>query len=158
MRFLTVLLVSAGSVLAAGPDRLLQFDEKVHSSIIAGNQGKVLLIDFWATWCAPCLEELPQLVALERKLAGKDFRLITVSADEVEDNAAALKVLQKHNVNPPAYLKQVVDDDKFINFVDKKWSGALPGLFLYDRNGKLVRSFVGEAEMSTVEKAIMDLL
>jgi thiol-disulfide isomerase/thioredoxin len=147
-----------GSAAAAGPDRLLEFDERVHSSVLAAHKGKVLLIDFWATWCAPCLEELPQLVALERKLAGKGFRLVTVSADEIEDKAAALEFLQKHNVNAPAYLKQVEDDDKFINSVDSKWSGALPGLFLYDRSGKLVRSFIGETEISTIEKAIQDLL
>jgi thiol-disulfide isomerase/thioredoxin len=156
--FLAALLFLAGSAVAAGPGQLLPFDERVHSQVLAGNKGNVVLIDFWATWCAPCLEELPQLVALEARLRPKGFRLITVSADDPSDRAAALKLLAKHNVSGPAYLKQVVDDDKFINTVDKKWSGALPGLFLYDRSGKLVRSFIGEMEMATVEKAIRALL
>lgn len=157
MRRLTALFILAGVGWTA-PDRLLPYDEKTHQKLIAESRGKVLLIDFWATWCAPCLEELPQLVALERKYATRGLRLVTVSADDEEDREAALKFLRKHRVSPPAYLKKVADDDRFITFVDKNWSGALPALFLYDRRGKLVRSFVGEADLTAVEKAILALL
>lgn len=158
MKLAVAIALLAGSVLAAGPGELLPFDEKVHAGVLNERKGNVVLIDFWATWCAPCLVELPRLVALERKLRDKGFRLLTVSADDVADKAAALKFLRKHSAPDPVYLKEVKDDDKFINFVDKKWSGALPGLFLYDRTGKLVRSFIGETEMSTLEKAIRPLL
>jgi thiol-disulfide isomerase/thioredoxin len=154
---LAALLVLAGAGWPA-PDQLLPYDEKTHQRLIAESKGRVLLIDFWATWCAPCREEMPLLVALQRKYAAKGLRLVTVSADEEEDRAAALKFLQQHQVSPPAYLKKVADDDRFITFVDKNWSGALPALFLYDRNGKLVRSFIGEADMKAVEKAILALL
>jgi len=50
------------------------------------------------------------------------------------------------------------DDDKFINSVDPKWSGALPALFLYDRQGKLVKSFIGETELAVIEAAIRKIL
>lgn len=157
MKRLAALLAVAGAGWTA-PDQLLPYDEKTHQRLIAESRGKVLLIDFWATWCAPCLEEMPLLVALQRKYAARGLRLVTVSADEEEDRAAALKFLRQHQVSPPAYLKKVADDDRFITFVDKNWSGALPALFLYDRNGKLVRSFIGEADMKAVEKAILGLL
>lgn len=158
MKLVAACVLLLGSALAAGPDNLLPFDEKIHKQVLQENKGTVVLIDFWATWCAPCLAELPQLATLEKKLAGKGFRLITVSADDPDDKASALKFLQKHGVNGPRFLKQVDDDDKFINYIDKKWSGALPGLFLYDRTGKLNRSFIGETEMFTLEKAISALL
>lgn len=157
MRRLAALLLLAGAGWAA-PDQLLPYDEKTHQKLIAESRGKVLLLDFWATWCAPCREEMPLLVALHRKYEAKGLRLITVSADEEEDRAAALKFLQQHKVSPPAYLKKVADDDRFISFVDKNWSGALPALFLYDRQGRLVKSFIGEADMKAVEKAILGLL
>lgn len=157
MKRLAALLVVAGAGWAA-PDQLLPYNEKTHQRLIAESRGKVLLIDFWATWCAPCREEMPLLVGLQRKYGARGLRLVTVSADEEEDRAAALKFLQQHQVSPPAYLKQVADDDRFITFVDKNWSGALPALFLYDRNGKLVRSFIGEADMKAVENAILGLL
>jgi thiol-disulfide isomerase/thioredoxin len=158
VRRLAALTLLLGAVAWAAPTDLLPYDENVHQKLIAGSKGQVLLIDFWATWCSPCLEEIPHLVALERKYRGKGLRLVTVSADDEEDRAAALKFLQEKRVPAPVYLKTAGDDDKFITFVDKTWSGALPALFLYDRNGKLARTFIGEADMKAVEKAIQGLL
>jgi len=157
-RLLAAFLLCSFAALAAGPDQLLGFDENVHRELLAANKGRVVLIDFWATWCAPCRAEMPLLVALERKLRGKGFRLITVSADEPEEKAEALAFLQKQNVRPPAYLKDTGDDDAFITAVDPGWSGALPALFLYDRHGKLVRKFIGETGIDVIERAIRELL
>jgi hypothetical protein len=58
----------------------------------------------------------------------------------------------------PGYVKRPRNDDKFIRFIDGKWSGALPALFLYDRQGNKVASFVGETEMADLEKAIRKIL
>ncbi len=151
-------LILAGSAVAAGPTGLVSLDEQVHREILAKNRGNVLLVDFWATWCAPCREEIPHLVALEKKLRGRGLRLITVSADEPEDRDAALEFLQAHGVPDPAYLKNVEDDDAFINAIDKDWSGALPALFLYDRKGKLVRKFIGETKVDVLERAVREVL
>ena len=158
MRRLAALLLLTGFAAWAGPGELAGFNEAVHRELLARNKGKVLLFDFWATWCAPCLAEMPLLVAMEKRLREKGFRLITVSADEPEEKAGALEFLERHNVPAPAYLKSVDDDDNFINAIDPNWSGALPALFLYDRNGNLVRSFIGETEMDALERAIRALL
>jgi thiol-disulfide isomerase/thioredoxin len=157
-RLAPLALLATAATWAAGPDRLLPFDEAVHHKVVAENKGKVLLLDFWATWCAPCREELPLLVRLEGKLRDQGFRLITISADEPEEAAQALQFLQQQKVPGSAYLKNVDNDDRFINSVDPKWSGALPALFLYDRNGRKVRSFIGETEMTALEVAIRKLL
>ena len=62
------------------------------------------------------------------------------------------------DVQGPAYLKQADDDDRFINAIDPKWSGGLPALFLYDKTGHKVRSFIGDTEMATIEHAVHKLL
>ena len=152
----TVILCAAAATLAA-QQKLTPLDEVVYKRVIASHKGKVLLVDFWATWCSPCLEELPLLVKLEAKYRGKGLSVVTVSCDEPEETNKALEVLKQHKA-APGYLKRVDDDEKFINSVDPKWSGALPGLFLYDRNGRLVKSFVGETDMAALEKAIRKLL
>ena len=85
----------------------------------------------------------------------KRFHLVTISADEPEQEPAAVEFLKKSGVTGAAYLRRAKDDDKFINSVDAKWSGALPALFLYDRQGTLVKSFVGETELSVIEAAIL---
>ena len=88
---------------------------------------KVVMVDFWATYCVPCRAEMPQLVAMQAKLRDKGLQLITVSADEPEKQAEAEKFLAQRGATAPAYIKTAKDDDKFINLVDPKWSGALPG-------------------------------
>jgi hypothetical protein len=58
----------------------------------------------------------------------------------------------------PAYILRVEGDDKFISSVDSAWSGALPALFLYDRAGRKVKSWVGEPETEEIEAAVLKLL
>jgi hypothetical protein len=84
--------------------------------------------------------------------------LVTVSADERETEASALQFLRKSGVRFPAYVKRVKNDEKFIDSIDTKWSGALPGLFLYDRAGHRVASFIGETDPAEIEKALESAL
>ncbi len=156
----TLILAGSGALAAAaaGPARLEPYDAQRHRQVLAENRGKVVLFDFWATWCAPCRAEMPLLVELDRKLRGRGFRLITVSADEPEEKQQALEFLREHRAPEPAYIKEVEDDDAFINAVNPDWSGALPALFLYDRSGKLVKTWIGETAIAEIEKAVRGLL
>ena len=151
-----ILALLAASIGAQ--QKLSPVDEAGYRAILKSNTGTVLLVDFWATWCAPCRQEMPLLSRLDSRLGDKRFRLVTISADEPEQEPAAVEFLKKSGVTGAAYLRRAKDDDKFINSVDAKWSGALPALFLYDRQGKLVKSFVGETELSVIEAAIRKIL
>jgi thiol-disulfide isomerase/thioredoxin len=151
-------LLTSAALWPAGPARLDPLDEAGFRQLLAASKGKVLLVNFWATWCAPCREEMPLLVKLEAAYRARGFRLVTVSADEPEDARQALEFLQKVGVPQPAYIKRAANDDKFITAVDAKWSGALPALFLYDKSGRKVRSFIGEADFKLLETEIRKLL
>jgi thiol-disulfide isomerase/thioredoxin len=155
---LLVLFFGAAAACAAGPDRLAPLDESSYRQLLDSNRGKVVLIDFWATWCAPCRDEMPRLVKLETSLREQGLRLITISADEPEDEAQARKFLQRQKAPSPAFLKRVKNDEKFIDSIDAQWSGALPALFLYDRAGRKARSFIGETDIKELEAAIRKLL
>ncbi len=143
-------------LFAAGP--IIPVDEAGFQKLVASHKGKVVVYDFWATWCAPCRVELPLLVKLETKLRAQGVEVITISADEPEQKAAAEKFIQKFGVPGPAYLRQAASDDHFINAIDPKWSGALPALFIYDKSGHKARSFIGETDMAALEAAIHKLL
>ena len=146
-------------VLAFGAaPRLAGVDEATFSKLIEAQHGKVVLVDFWATWCEPCREELPKLAAFEAKLRARGLVLITISADEPEQDAAAYAFLMKSGVRLPAYRKQTGNDNAFIDFIDPKWSGALPALFLFGRDGAKVKSFIGETSMHDIEQAVSQLL
>lgn len=144
---LTLLLASLSPVDEAGFQKLL-----------AAHKGKVVLYDFWATWCEPCRAELPRLTRLHARLKSRGFDLVTISADEPEQAADAERLLKKSGAGVPGFRKQALNDDKFINAIDPHWSGALPALFLYDRSGHKVASFIGETEISVIERAIQKLL
>jgi thiol-disulfide isomerase/thioredoxin len=145
------------SLAAFGAD-LQPLDEAGFARMVAGNKGKVLLVNFWATYCVPCRKEMPDLVALQNRLASKGFRLVTVTADEPEQEPQAKAFLDKMKVPAPAYIKKAKDDDKFINAVDKKWSGALPLSILYDKQGNRVKTWYGEIPMKELDAELQKLL
>ncbi len=152
-RSLLALIAAAPAAMQA---RFLPVDERGYRRAIADLKGRVVLADFWATWCVPCREEMPRLVALSQKFRG--VKLLTISCDEPEQEKGALDFLGRNRAPGPFYLKRAADDDKFINSVDPKWSGALPALFLYDRQGQQAKSFVGETDMNALEGALRKLL
>lgn len=155
MRAFLIFVLAAGLASAA---QLKPVNESNYASTISAAKGKVLLVNFWATYCVPCRKEMPELVALAQKYKARGFELLTITADEPEQFNDAVAFLDQHRVPAPAYAKQAKDDDKFITLVDPKWSGALPASFLYDRNGKKVRAFFGEVKIAELEAAIKKLL
>jgi thiol-disulfide isomerase/thioredoxin len=158
--FLRILAAAGAMVLAAAlmaaapPAKLIPVDEASYPKTVAALKGKVVLVNFWATWCEPCREEMPELAKIARELGPKGLQLVTVSADEPEDEKIAIAFLSKSGIAAPAYLKAAKNDDKFIDSIDPKWSGALPALVLYGKNGAKVKVWVGEADLKQVRAAI----
>ncbi len=146
------------ALLPAAPVRLVPLDEVAYRKLLAGQKGVVALVDFWATWCEPCRAEMPQLARLAARYRSRGVKLITISADEPEQEAGAVRFLEKSGAPFPAYIKRPKDDDRFINSIDPKWSGALPALFLYDRQGRKAASFIGETDIAALEAALRKLL
>lgn len=142
--------------IAAGS--LLPLDEVAFRRMVAAHRGKILLVDFWATWCSPCRAEMPKLVALFAAQKRRGLDLVTISCDEPEQESAAAQFVERQGAPSPHYVRHATSDDDFINAIDPKWSGALPALFLFDRNGKQVKSFIGETDPKLLETAVDRML
>ena len=149
-------LLLAALSLAAEP--LARINEISYPKMIAAQKGKVVLVDFWATWCVPCRKELPELVKLEARLKAKGLVLIPISADEPENEAGTREFLTKAGVKTQGYLKAPKDDDAFIRAIDPKWGGELPALVLYDKTGRKVQIWKGETAIAAIEAAVNKLL
>ena len=158
MKFLSLIAFSMLLIQAAVPVKLVPVDEAGYQKILALKKGKVLLVNFWATWCEPCRKEMPALAKIAATLKPKGLELVTISADEPEDEKAAIAFLVKAGIPDPAYAKRARNDDKFINAIDAKWSGALPALFLYDKTGKKVKTWIGETDLKALEAEVRKLL
>src|SRR5437016_3269885 len=117
-------IVAAFFLFAPAAPPLIPIDEAGFQRMVQSNKGKVVMYDFWATWCAACRAELPQVIKLDKKLHGSGFVLVTISADEPEEDARAAQVMEQAGAPKPAYRKAAKKDEDFINSVDRSWSGA----------------------------------
>ena len=161
MKFLLAFGLLASSVFAQ--DKLAPVDGANLPTVLAAHKGKVVLANFWATWCVPCRKEMPELVKLSQKLAARGFDLVMISADEPAREAMAAGVLRENQAPGVKYLLRGRDAEreKFYRAIDPQWSsedGSLPALFLYDRTGKKTRAFIGETPVQDIEAAILKLL
>ena len=143
---MTLLLLAAalaGQVDAAGFHRA-----------VAAQKGRPVLVNLWATWCAPCVEEFPMLVSLAR--SQKDVAVLAVSIDDPSDRRAVESFLAKQDPPFPVYLKGNQPDEAFIDGVDPEWSGVVPVTLIFDRTGKRVALLQGEHTKAELEKALAE--
>ncbi len=143
----------------AGSNRVRSVDETGLQQLIQQARGKVVLLNFWATWCEPCKEEFPALVKIARQFQPRGLQIIFVSIDEPEDiESKVLPFLKAEGVAFRTYIKRTKDDETFINAIDVKWSGAIPATFIYDTSGALVQRLVAQQSYETFAEAVQPLL
>lgn len=128
-------------------------------SIKEENAGKVLVFNFWATWCKPCVEEFPELIKIHQKFKSKDFKLIFISLDFKEDiNTKLLPFLKNNNVDFKTYYLDVNNTDDIMNYFNVKWDGGIPATFIFDTSEKLQKFILGENNHDFFEKEIKKFL
>ncbi len=141
---LLVATVGLSSLLADDLVTLKPVKAEQLDRAIAAYQGKVVIVDFWATYCSPCKKEFPNLVAIHQQYAGR-LAAISVSLDDEEDSGKALKFLQQQKATFENFhlLEPAEVYQKRYQFI------AIPHILIYGTDGKLIRRFSSDDQEFT---------
>ncbi len=146
--------LAAGAPATAEPVKHLRPDDYARR-IVAPRKGRVLLVNFWATWCEPCREEMPALVAAAKKFPSRDLAVVLVSLDSQKTGPAEVpRFLKERKVPFVSWLAKTRDPQVFIDTVDRTWDGSLPYTLVYGRDGKIARRLLGLQTEASFTEAI----
>lgn len=147
---------STGSTVKAADFSLLDISGKPVK--LSDYTGKVVLLDFWATWCPPCVKEIPHFNELSKEYGDKGLVVLGISTDR--DGVAAVEKFQKERF-PIDYRVAMVDQGTFStyqSYLPKKEQGGIPFTFIIDREGVIRDHFVGYRDKDVFVDAIKPLL
>ncbi|MGZ5135884.1 MAG: redoxin family protein, partial [Flavitalea sp.] len=142
---------------AALPVRLETIDSDSVKMVVSNNSsGKLRLVNIWATWCAPCVQELPEFVIIDRMYRERDFEFVTISLDDPGKKDKALERLKKLEASNKNFIYTGTNKYDFIEIIDPKWQGALPYTILIEPGGKILYGKQGPIDPLQLKKAIVD--
>ena len=142
--------VAAAKELKTAPDFNLK-DLEGGEVKLSDYRGKVVILDFWATWCPPCIKGIPDFVELQKEYGDKGLAILGISLDQ-NPKQVLPKFIKKYKVNYPILLT----DGK----VDKAYGGVtgIPTTFVIDRKGETYKQYVGFRPQKVFETDIKTLL
>jgi thiol-disulfide isomerase/thioredoxin len=120
------------------PVTMEEIDAEGVRELIENKSDKVRLINIWASWCGPCILEMPDFVVIDRMYRARPFELITIGADKMERKAEALGILKGKQASNRNYIFNGDNVYELIEAVDPEWQGALPYTMLIEPGGKIL--------------------
>ncbi len=162
-------LSSRSSALEAGadplPERLLRpravepISAADFGRVLEHHRGKVILVNLWATWCIPCIQELPELDLLQSRYRERGLVVLAVSADDLAKLEARVRpFFAKTAPELVSYLIADGDHHGFVAPLEPEWLGALPTTLFFDREGKHRSTHLGRVLYAELESEVLELL
>jgi thiol-disulfide isomerase/thioredoxin len=163
MRLLTgfLMLLLTSGLFAQQPANfkgVIKYED--YQNLINKNDQVLYVVNFWATWCSPCVKELPEFMEVNRQFSiNKNFKMILVSLDNVRELESGLYPFMKENqIRPDVYL---LDDIKRMNYwiplIEKEWTGSIPATLIY-KNGKKLFFDEKQLDQATLTQIINKFL
>ena len=120
---------------------------------LSAYRGRIVILNFWATWCIPCKVEMPDLAAIQNEYAAFGVQVVGASADQVADRAKVLAFIKRSKINFPVWLGATTDDMKRFGV-----GPGLPATVVIDRDGKIVALHYKVIQQAQLKKEIDKLL
>ncbi len=145
------------STAPAAPQFTLQ-DAEGNDLSLSSYKGKVIILDFWATWCPPCRMEIPHFIELQETYGDSGLQVIGVSVDQ-QGWEAVKPFMQQYKINYPVVL--LTDSgvyNAYQNLLPANERGGIPFTFIIDKDGRIQQQYVGYRDKKVFEEAIKPLL
>ena len=126
--------------------------------VVQSKNDTTYVINFWATWCKPCVEELPYFIELYNNYQGEKVKLILVSLDfKKQIDKKLIPFIEKHNLQPEVVVLTDPDANSWIPKIADEWSGAIPATLVYNKNNRSFyeQSFESFEELNSILKSIL---
>jgi len=143
---------------AKAPVSLEEIDVEGLAALVKNQGEKLRLINFWATWCGPCVIEFPEFITIDRMYRGRDFEFISVSADKLNKKDKALEFLEKMEAANKNYIFSGDNTYDLIEAVDKDWQGGIPYTVLVAPGGEIIYKTMGTIDPLNLKKQIVNYL
>ena len=140
------------------PVTLSKIDAAGVRKLVENKTDKYRVINVWATWCIPCVNELPEIVTINRMYRKRPFEMVTISMDSPDAMDQALKTLQGKHVATTNYIFASDDRDALADALDKEWKGPVPYTILIAPGGKIIYRKLNSLEPLELKRAIVDKL
>lgn len=143
-----VLLFATG--LVNGQVKLLSIDQM--ESRFRNGKDTVYIVNFWATWCGPCVEELPHFEKLQQKYRAQPLKVMLVSTDSKSKLETSVKsFVKKHRLQNEVFLLNEKNQQVYIDKISKDWSGSLPATLVINQGKKIRRLYEKEVTYNELE-------
>jgi peroxiredoxin len=144
--------------LAAEPVTLKSADAAALKTLRQGHSSKFRLVNFWATWCAPCVAEFDEFVTMNRMYRHRDFELVMVSINRPDEEKQVLAFLKKQQASNQNLIFASAQRDALMEAFDPEWEGAVPYTVLLSPEGQIVHREVGSIDPLALRRAIQQAL
>jgi peroxiredoxin len=141
--------------LAAEPVAVSLADAAALKALRKNDSGKFRLVNFWATWCAPCVAEFQEFITINRMYRHREFELVTVSLNRPDEEKAVLEFLKKKQASCRNLLFASAEREKLIDAFEPEWQGAVPYTVLLSPEGKVIYRESGSIDPLEIKRALV---